>query len=216
MAVNLLLSYAFHESTDLAKLRRGLVCGQLLLDSGAFTAHTTGRTITLDAYAKFLERWRGCWDHAITLDVIGDPRKTAAHTRKLHERGLPVMPVFTRGDSVTEFDAMVRDAGYVAVGGTVGLGTKPQRERVTMLQRRAQDLGGGIHALGVGAISTLRPARPYSADASSVSGAFRFGTVVYFDRLRDDRHRVPGYRRRLDQAPVHGGLGSARRHPVTP
>lgn len=181
MSVNLLLSYAFHERTDLAKVRRNLVCGRLLIDSGAFTAFTTGKTITLDSYAGFLEKWRGCWDHAITLDVIGDPAKTAAQTRKLHERGLPVMPVFTRGGNLAEFDAMVRDAGYVAVGGTVGLGTKPQRERVAMLQRRAQDLGGGIHALGVGSLSTLRVARPYSADASSISGAFRFGTVVYFD-----------------------------------
>lgn len=181
MSVNLLLSYAFHWRTDLALVRRNLVCGHLMIDSGAFTAHSTGKVITLDAYAAYLERWRGCWDHAITLDVIGDPAATAANTRKLHARGLPVMPVFTKGDSLVEFDAMVRDAGYIAVGGTVGLGAKPQRQRVAMLQRRAQALGGGVHALGVGSLSSLRDARPYSADASSVSGAFRFGTVVYFD-----------------------------------
>jgi len=181
VAVNLLCSYAFHESTDIAKVRRDLVCGRMLIDSGAFTAFTTGRIITLNEYAEFLERWRGCWDHAMTLDVIGDPVRTAAQTRKLHMRGLPVMPVFTKGGTLQEFDAMVKDVGYVAVGGTVGLPLKHQLSRVRMLQRRAQDLGGGIHALGVGSMTALRAARPYSADASSVSGAFRFGTVVYFD-----------------------------------
>jgi hypothetical protein len=66
-------------------------------------------------------------------------------------------------------------------GGLVGLPAKTQLARVKMLQRRAQDAGGGIHALGIGSMSTLRAARPYSADASTVSGAFRFGTLVYFD-----------------------------------
>jgi hypothetical protein len=181
MAVNLLLSYAFHEKTDLGKVRRGLVCGRLLIDSGAFTAWSKGRPIKLDAYAEFLERWRGCWDHAITLDVIGDGDATKRNTRRLHERGLPVMPVFTRGDKLADFDAMVKDAGYVAVGGTVGMGAKPQRERVAMLQRRAQDLGGGIHALGVGSITALRMARPYSGDTSMLSSAFKYGKFVYFD-----------------------------------
>lgn len=181
MAVNLLLSYAFHAETDLSAVRRDLVCGQMMIDSGAFTAFTKGRTISLDAYAEYLQKWAGCWDHAITLDVIGDPAQTAANTRTLHARGLRVLPVFTKGGTLADFDAMVREFGYVAVGGTVGLGTRPQRERVTMLQRRAQDLGGGIHALGVGAMGSLRVARPYSADASSISGAFKFGVVVYFD-----------------------------------
>jgi hypothetical protein len=213
VAVNLLLSYAFHQAADLAKVRKDLVCGRLMIDSGAFTAFTTGRKIALDEYAEYLERWRGCWDHAMTLDVIGDPEKTAAQTRKLHMRGLPVMPVFTKGGTLADFDAMVKEHGYIAVGGTVGLGTKHQCARVTMLQRRALALGGGIHALGVGALSTLRVAKPYSADASSVSGAFRFGTVVYFTgrdirntplmnrkRLHEDRDHLRGHG--IDLAPL--------------
>jgi hypothetical protein len=157
------------------------VCGRLMIDSGAFTAHSNGKKISLDAYAEYLKRWRGCWDHAVTLDVIGDGKASAANTRKLHSRGLPVMPVFTRGDSLPEFDAMVADVGYVCVGGLVGLPVKAQLARVKMLQRRAAAAGGGIHALGIGSMATLRVARPYSADASSVSGAWKFGTVVYFD-----------------------------------
>lgn len=180
MAVNMLLSYAFHADTNLAAVRQDLVCGLLLVDSGAFTAFTKGRTVNLNGYASYLEKWAGCWDHAVTLDVIGDAAETAKNTRQLHERGIPVMPVFTKGATLAEFDAMVRDVGYVCVGGLVGAPTDIQRKRVRMLQRRAQDAGGGIHALGVGSLATLRAARPYSADASSVSGAFRFGTVVYF------------------------------------
>jgi hypothetical protein len=184
MAVNLLLSYAFHADRKLDQLRADLVCGRLLIDSGAFTAHSTGRPVDLDAYAAYLERWRGCWDYAVTLDVIGDQAATMRNTRILHARGLPVMPVFTPGGSLAEFDAMVADCGYVCVGGLVGLPRPIQLRRVGTLQRRAQERGGGIHALGIGSLDILRAARPWSADASSVSGAFRFGSVIYFDGQR--------------------------------
>jgi hypothetical protein len=181
VSVNVLLSFAFHRMTDLATVRRNLVCGRLMIDSGAFTAHTKGTPVSLDAYAEFLEHWRDCWDHAVTLDVVGDPVVTRANTLRLHARGLPVMPVFTPGDSLSEFDAMVRDTGYVCVGGLVGTSLATQRQRVSMLQRRAERWGGGIHALGVGSVPVLRAARPYSGDSANASSAFVYGKVVYFD-----------------------------------
>ena len=190
VAVNILLSYAYHYSADLRKLRSDLVCGRMLIDSGAFTAFTSGKPISLNAYSEYLSRWSSCWDHAITLDVIGDGRATAANTRKLHARGLAVMPVFTRGDSLAEFDAMVRDVGYVCVGGLVGLPGRAQLARTRMLQRRALEHGGGIHALGIGSLAILRASKPYSADASSASGAFRFGTVLFFDGRNVDNFPV--------------------------
>lgn len=181
MTVNVLVSYGVAPNHDLSELRRGLGCGRIMVDSGAFSAHASGKTITLDGYAKHLDRWAGWWDHAITLDIIGDPVGTARNTRRLHERGYPVMPVFTLGGKLAEFDAIVRDGGYVAVGGLVGLPRPTIRARGAMLQRRAADNGGGIHLLGVGSMSTLRAARPYSADTSSVGSMFRFGNLLYFD-----------------------------------
>lgn len=178
MSLNLLLSYAFHEKSDLRRIRNLMPCGRLMVDSGAFTAHTKGRTVDIQAYAEFLETWRGCWDHAITLDVIGDPEVTRRNTEYLHRRGIPVLPVFTRGDRLAEFDAMLKDTPYICAGGLVGMPSDHQLPRVATLQRRAADQGGGIHALGVASIRTLRQARPYSADSSSVSSGFQYGTVT--------------------------------------
>jgi hypothetical protein len=181
MAVNVLMSYAFHAKTDVAAVRANLVCGRILIDSGAFTARNTGKPIQLPEYAEYLETWRGAYDHAVTLDVIGDPVATAANTRALHERGIPVMPVFTRGATLADFDAMVADSGYVCVGGMVGSAVKDAIARLGMLQRRAADNGGGIHALGVGSLAMLRAIRPYSADASSISATFKYGVLAYFN-----------------------------------
>lgn len=202
MTVNLLLSYAYHAKTDLAHAKGSIHCGRLMIDSGAFSAHSVGKKISLDEYAEYLEHWEGFYDHAVTLDVIGDPAASKKNTAKLHARGLPVMPVFTRGESVKEFDAMVRDVGYVCVGGGVGMSVKQVTRRAALLQRRAESLGGGIHALGIGSTRMLRAARPYSADSSNISGSLAFGKLYFFDgtnlqnvnaneREKMNRHRLP-------------------------
>lgn len=186
----MLLSFAFNRTTDIGKYRDRMPCGRLMIDSGAFTAHTTGKPIQLAEYEEFLTRWRGVFDHAVTLDVVGDPVATRKNTHWLHQRGHNVMPVFTRGGSSADFDAMVKDSGYVCVGGGVGMNREMVIARLSALQRRAEELGGGIHALGVGNLNGLRKIRPYSADASNVSAAFIYGNVVCYDgrRLRSFPH----------------------------
>jgi hypothetical protein len=178
----MLLSFAFCDRDDLSSYRAKMPCGRLMIDSGAFTASTTGRVIKKEDYAAFLQTWEGVWDHAVTLDVIGDPRGTAANTRWLHSKGLNVMPVFTRGGKIADFDAMVKDHGYVCVGGGIGMPRQTVIARLSALQRRARDLGGGIHALGVGNTKGMAAIKPYSCDASKVSSAFRWGTLIVYDR----------------------------------
>jgi len=180
----MLVSYAFFARDDLGALRANMPCGRLLIDSGAFTAASVGKRIELSAYAEFLTTWAHVYDHAVTLDVIGDPVATRRNTHALHRKGINVLPVFTRGGTVADFDAMVRDSGYVCVGGGVGMPPTVVVKRLRALQVRAEELGGGIHALGVGNMTGLRSIRPYSADASNISGAFRFGTVVAYDGRR--------------------------------
>lgn len=178
----MLLSFAFYAKEDLARYKNQMPCGRLLVDSGAYTAASTGKIIRREEYADFLDTWSHVIDHAVTLDVIGDPAGTARNTSWLHKRGYPVMPVFTRGGTPADFDAMVRDCGYVCVGGGVGMPRDQVIRRLFALQRRAEELGGGIHALGVGNLEGLRKIRPYSADSSNVSGAFKFGYLLAYTR----------------------------------
>lgn len=193
MAVNILMSYAYYAKTDIRAIRNSMPCGRILIDSGAFTAWSTGKVISLQEYAEYLQHYEGVWNHAVTLDTIGDPAATRKNTLKLHGMGIGVMPVFTVGDTLAEFDSMIRDSGYVCVGGTVGMNKEHQTKRLAMLQRRAEGMGGGIHALGVASMPSLRRIRPYSADASNISGAFRFGSVVYWNH----------HTRRMENCPVN-------------
>lgn len=221
MAVNLLLSYAFFAKDDLAAYRKAMPCGRMLIDSGAFTAASVGTVIKLDAYADFLTTWAGTYDHAVTLDVIGDPVATRRNTHKLHARGLPVLPVFTRGGTPADFDAMVRESGYVCVGGGVGMSKATYQRRLRALQLRAEELGGGIHALGVGNLNSLRRIRPYSADTSNISSVFRYGAVIAYDGRelrkvqvadRDGMRTVAPLLR--NQGMELAALAATRRHPT--
>lgn len=202
MAVNMLLSFAFFNREDMSVYRRAMPCGRLMIDSGAYTAASVGKTISLTEYAEFLTTWRDAIDHAVTLDVIGDPVATRRNTRKLHGMGHNVLPVFTRGGTPADFDAMVRDSGYVCVGGGVGMASKVVISRLSALQRRAEELGGGIHALGVGNMNSLRQIKPYSADASNVSATFIYGNLVCWDgrNLKSFPHTD---RKRLREHLVH-------------
>lgn len=180
--LDVLLSYAFHAKTDLRRVRTAIgPQAVLMVDSGAFTAKSTGKPISLGAYAAFLEQHRGAWSAAVTLDVIGDHAATRANTRRLHGMGLPVMPVHTVGAPLADFDAAVRDTGYVAVGGMVGTAKNSQAAYLQVLTRRAREHGGNIHALGVARHSLLRQVQPYSSDVSTVSRSLLHGMIQLWD-----------------------------------
>mgnify|MGYP003336480742 FL=1 len=76
MSVDILLSFAFHRTTDLGAVRAALGPDQrLMIDSGGFTAFSKGKEIRLSDYIAFLRHWEGAWDYAMSLDVIGNPQE---------------------------------------------------------------------------------------------------------------------------------------------
>lgn len=180
--LDVLLSYAFHSKTDLHTVRQAIGPDALLLvDSGAFTAHSTGKPISREAYAEYLGHYSGAWSAAVSLDVIGDVAATRRNTAWLHARGLAVMPVHTVGAPLAEFDAAVKETGYVAVGGMVGTARESQAAYLRMLIRRAREHGGSIHALGVARPALIRQTRPYSSDVSTVSRTLLHGGIALWN-----------------------------------
>lgn len=199
--IDLLLSYAFHAKLDHRSLHSRLPKGSLVwIDSGAFTAYTTGKVITVEEYAAHLEANRGGYDYAFTLDVIGDHRQSMIQTEQLMGRGLRVVPIFTYGTPIKEFRAMCKDFGYIGAGGIVPL-TKNRgvlTKYLRHLTRVAAEYGTAVHALGMAGRSTVIATKVWSADSSTVSSAPLYGNVPIYDR----RHR----RLQLLQAADKAGL----------
>lgn len=185
MKIDVLLSFAFHAQRDLNAFHASLPPGSLLMvDSGAYTAWNKGHQVALSDYKTYLQR--GGWDYAITLDVIGDHTASASNTRKLHNAGLPVIPVYHFGSPITEFRALCRDTGYVAAGGMRPLQHRPKlmARYLRTLVHEAAELNAVVHALGVGGLRTIRQSGVYSADSSSVSSAPLSGQILIWDGRR--------------------------------
>lgn len=196
MILDTLWSFAYHRTTDLAAVRAA-VDGLIVVDSGAFTAFTTGRTITVEDYAAWLTGNAGAYDYAITLDVIGDPAATEANTAALLAAGLPVSPVLTVGQPLAIIDAWAEQGHrLIFAGGLVGLPRSTQTDYLRAVTSRAARHGIAVHALGVGGAATLRLSGAWSGDSSAPFMSRMRGQVMVYDprlggpRLKSASDRV--------------------------
>tara|TARA_R110000751_G_scaffold28003_3_gene73483 strand:- start:12752 stop:13621 length:870 start_codon:yes stop_codon:yes gene_type:complete len=149
----------------------------LMLDSGAFTNWSTGKEVVkLDAYRAFLLRHGRLFARYLNLDVIGDPVASRRNFDALRDAGLSPVPVFQRGGAAQELRRMVREAGFVCIGG-ISRNPQAQAEQAYMRQTLSivRQEGGSAHLLGVTGLSSLRALRPASCDSSTWSVADRFG-----------------------------------------
>lgn len=172
MSVDLLLSYAYHAKTDFAKVREALGPKQhIMIDSGAFTAFTRGRPVDLEEYARYLKRWEGQYNYAMTLDVIGDGAATERNLQLLLDKGLPVIPVYTAFAPISELESLAQRFDYIAYGGLVGVPKPIQMRALKVVTDIAAQENCRVHALGQASARTFRQTVAYSGDSSKASSA---------------------------------------------
>ena len=172
MSVDILLSYAFHAKTRFDEVREALGPNQhVMIDSGAFTAFTKGRPVDREQYAKFLKHWEGCYDYAMTLDVIGDGEATEANLQWLLDQGLPVIPVYTARAPMSELESLADRFDYIAYGGLVGVPKNLQMRALKVVTDRAAQANCRVHALGQASARTFTQTVTYSGDSSKASNA---------------------------------------------
>lgn len=177
--LNVLVAYPYFDDKILSLLRsRDHSDLRIIVDSGAFTAWNTDRTIDLDSYCRFLDSI-SCLRpfHAVQLDVVGDPDASWKNYLKMRERGYDVMPVFTRGEFLDRLDLMYQHTDYVMFGGLVG-GRKNKNYVKWFLEKNAGRKG---HWLGFVNMDFIKCFRPESVDSSSWMSAARYGNVSFYD-----------------------------------
>ena len=179
MTLDVLLSYAYHRKTDIRALRSALgPDAWIMLDSGAFTAFTTGKPVVLRDYAAWLTEHDGAYNAAVTLDVLGDPITTATNTAWLHSHGYPVLTVATAGTPPAQVAKLAAAAPLFAVGGLVKTPRAILRAYVAACAAIAKRHGSGVHALGVGGPTLLRETGAWSGDSSAPTRSPTFGAVT--------------------------------------
>ena len=160
---------------------------ELILDSGAFTAWNSGKTIKLDDYCSFLDTHGDLFNHKVQLDVFGDPEKTFQNLQTMIARGYDVMPVFTRGDTLERLEEMYSITDYIMFGGIV----TGQNNQAYVNWFQANNKGRKVHWLGFVDRRYISHYKPHSVDSSSwhfcprMGGASLYvgqGRLASFDR----------------------------------
>ncbi len=123
---NRLLSYYYHGYNEVKneptqEARESASMGwSMFLDSGAFTAWTKDKNISVEKYADYLQASDGMWDLVSSLDNINDPEESYSNLKRLEELGCSVIPVFHAGEPEEYLQEYVANYPYVFMGGLVG------------------------------------------------------------------------------------------------
>lgn len=159
----------------------------LLVDSGAFTAHETGKSINRADYTAWLSDHHEHIRAAFTLDVIGDYVGTARNHEWMKERlpaDVELVPVWHTMSPLDELHRLCSENAYIGIGGATGLSlrVKANMQHLVRAHRIAREHGTVLHGLGVtGSQGGWR--LPWSTcDSSSWLYGRRHGMLILAER----------------------------------
>mgnify|MGYP003110595691 FL=1 len=144
--LNILVAYPYCTEQLLNSLKVKNIEIRFLLDCGAFTAFFTGKKIELDDYCKFVETcdpkpWR-----YFSLDVIGNPEKTAKNFEIMLKRGFKPVPIYTPGEDKQAIDYFYSKSDVVGFGGINNFDGKKRKGYIKGIMN--YEKGRKVHFLG--------------------------------------------------------------------
>lgn len=183
---NLLISYYYANNAIMNCLAELVKNGEVnvMIDSGAFSAHTLGKEINLDEYCKFLEKYSWMAEKYVTLDCIGDEKETKKNYETMLARGFNPMYVVTTTEN--DFDylrAAVENNRDICVAGGTAIRSKWMDKRFQDVYRETSGKAR-IHGLGYVNRNTMFNLPIASVDSSSFSSSQRYGALDYFQDNR--------------------------------
>lgn len=186
----MLLSYAYFAQWDLPTFREHHGLGaDLLIDSGAFTAATQGKKVSIQEYTDWLRERGEFIAHAASLDVIGDWRGTARNYDWQRSRlgdSFPIIPTWHLGSPLEELHRLCADHDYMAIGGCVPYAKRPQMlmRHLVQAHKIAREHGTKLHGLGITGRTAMFRLPWESVDSSSWATAHRYGQLNIADRFQ--------------------------------
>lgn len=173
---NILVSYFYlgfkgtFKHTEILKQR----C--FFLDSGAYTAMTSGTSIDVYKYIDWIKENRAMIDLYCGLDDIGDYKKTLENQRIMEAAGLSPLITFHHGEPFELLREFCQEYEFICLGGIAG---KKRPERVQWLDNCFAIIKDfwpkRLHVFGVHDKEILMRYPLYSADASTDTFAASVG-----------------------------------------
>jgi len=146
-----------------------------VMDSGAFSAHASGKRIDLSAYIDTCLRLKAedpTLSEVYSLDVIGDWRASLENCETMWARGVSAIPCYHVGEPDAVLKGMAKDYPKIALGGCVGFKAKDK----FAAQCFARVWPKRIHGFGFGTEASIMALPWHSVDATNWElGPCKFG-----------------------------------------
>ena len=179
----LLVSYVYLE--PFLKNQHRYLYRDWVLDSGAFSAHNSGRTISLDKYIDTARRLLDAdptLSEVFALDVIGDGKASLKNCEAMWKAGIAAIPCFHRGTPEAELKHIAKDYPKIALGGVALL--KGAAKMKFAQQAFARVWPCRIHGFGFGSESQVMALPWHSVDATNWElGPCKFGRWQSFGQM---------------------------------
>jgi hypothetical protein len=189
--VRCLLSYHYHQRTNVAEFHRQLSVLDLepdfFADSGAYSAWSVGQTIVPQQYVDWVLKWQNYFTVAAGPDVIGDAQSTCKATQAMQSQvtQIPVLPCFHVGEDWTWLRRYIGMSPYLALGGMVPF-TRRKPVLHAWLQRAFNIIPREtkVHGFGLSTWSFLKRYPFHSVDSSTWRTPGRFKCIFLYDPVK--------------------------------
>lgn len=165
---NILVSYHYFKSVKLEKFIKELgYKPNIFLDSGAFSAFTKGKNVSIIDYMNYIEENKDYIDHYMMLDVMNDADISIKYYEIMKMKGLNPVPVYHYGDDERYLQYYIDNGEkFIALGKTV-----PIKKKTLVVEwiNELMDKYKGIdfHLLGSSSKIITTNTNIHSMDASS-------------------------------------------------
>ena len=164
---SVLTSYVYYKM--FAKMKDQLYYRDWVLDSGAYTAHTTGKKIDLQEYINFcieLKATDPTLSEIYSLDVVSDWKASLVNCEKMWDQGVEAVPVYHMGEPAHVLKTMCATYPKVGIGGIVlMISTQKKRRFIDSVFDIAWPKK--LHGLGLTTESLVKDYPWHSVDSST-------------------------------------------------
>ena len=184
---------------------------RFLLDSGAFTFFSSGKTVDwndyIKRYADFINRNNVEHFFELDVDVLVGYDKVVDFRHRLEDMtGKPTIPVWHKSRGKENFLRMCEDYKYVAIGGIVSKEiSRKEYPAFKWFISEAHKRGVKIHGLGFTNLKGLEEYKFDSVDSTAWISGNRFGGVYEFNGKTLIKHNKPEGKRmgQVDKLALH-------------
>jgi hypothetical protein len=151
---------------------------EVFFDSGAFSAKSSGKPITLDEFISTCLRIGHRFSVIAALDVIGNPEQSWENYLAMLEAGLQPLPTVHHGAPLSEFAKYFDKTDYVAIGGIAGLAAGARHQFLSEIFAMYPDRSAHkFHGFGVSSMEMMLEYPWHSIDSSSPDKTAIFGAI---------------------------------------